>query len=555
VTFVPPAWTIGTGHSFRITASQVAGRDSPFACPAKVSLGARKAVSSLQPNDTGSSPWRRTWDSSSVMLFAIRDAFFDVVAGTPIDEAAGRERNLTHAQRRFVIHALHELADLPDQAGMSAGVSLSLDANVEYGGDWGSIRVFGPHLVSEDGSVREVVRLRLKTVKGTGDPGHDDYVAVAARVLANGIHPNRIGSPTRVRVSEFSLHDGRYQVLFDGSPAEAADLYRVREMPVQLALADIRRNPGNGCSDCDFLNVCPDVPKLRGCLGLPRRSIATRALSGTDLAAYDRCPTAFHVQRRDHLPAAPHPDAGNDADARRDRGIAAHQWLRWAHLREPASACVPADLPDPGREVAAARDAAELAGLDFDAYIAAWPYLRHHPAECLLRFNGFGDWIVEPRHVVYDSDADIVVIASPDLTARISGGGLLWRESKTADSVPPDVTLALRRYPAFALFVAVLAAGFDGELRGHGAAELEVLTPTGAHVFAVPMSDGSLVSEAQRVVAEIGHRYAADARFEPAPSQGCRSCDSYGWCLPPETPQIAAPEIDDDEFAGLEDPF
>jgi hypothetical protein len=551
--FVPPPWAVGRGDRFSVTASAVAGRSGRFGCPAKVSLGARRMAKSLQPNDAAR--WWRTWDPASRLFFALRDAGEAVDEGASIDEAAAADPRLTTPQRRFLRHALHRLAELPDAASHSAGRPMEVGPDVELAGDWGAIRATGVHLVSNDGAVREVVRLRYKALKGMLDPGHDDFVAVACWVIAGGRHPHHVAPPERVRVSEFSLADGSYQVLFDGGTADAKQIYRDRGWPVQDAMADQTLNPGSQCADCDFLNVCPAVPKFRGVLGLPDRAVATRVVTAADLATYDRCPTQFHVLRRTHLPSAP-PEGGPEAGGgdRRDRGLAAHAWLRWAHERSPQHACRPDDLPDPVTQPAAAAALAAELRMSSEAYAAAKPYLDRHLDHCLLGFGGVHDVQCEPLHVVYDPDADMVVVTEPDLTARLDSGGVVWRETKTSDHMPADVVDALHGHPGFALDVALLAAGVAGEA-DVGGAELEVLSAHGAALFYVPLDDGMLVSAAQRIVAEIGHPMARDLRFEPRPSGACQFCDAYGWCLPPEVPATAAPEFDDDEFASVPDPF
>lgn len=553
--FQPPTWTLGTGLTFKTSASAVAGRHHRFSCPAKVSLGARYAVSSLQPNDA--SRWRRQWDDASSLHFAIRDAHVLLSDGASIkDAAAASSRKLTVAQRRFLVHALGHLAELSATAGDDAGVGLRLEANVEYSGSWGEITVFGAHLVSDDGTVRELVRLRLKDVRSGDDPEVADFVAVAGWVLAKGSHPRYSAiNPARIRITEFSLDTGRYLVQFDGTPNQARENYLRRGVPVQAALADQTLRPGSGCADCNFLNVCPAVPNVRGVLGLPGRSVATRALTATDLGTYDRCPTAFHVLRRDHLPPAPPEEADVYGHEARDRGLAVHTWLSWAHDRQPHAACTDVDLPDPITDRDAALLAASAAGLGMAAYVIAWPYLREHLGLCLLGFEGLEGWVTEPVHVVYDTDADIVVVSSPDLTGRMEATAALWRETKTSTVLPADVESALHRYPSFALDVALLAAGVDDNVTGAGSAELEVLTPTGGEVFYVPLSDGTLVSEAQKIVARIGHAFSQDKVFSARPSAACHSCDAYGWCLPKNVPDGPAPTIDDAEFANLPDPF
>jgi PD-(D/E)XK nuclease superfamily len=131
------------------------------------------------------------------------------------------------------------------------------------------------------------------------------------------------------------------------APEDAPRLYRSRGDLLTAALNGRDFNPGTNCADCGFLNVCPAVPQRRGVLGIPGRAVATRGLSATHLGAYNRCPTAFLAQRRDHLPAAPREDDNERGAAARARGIAAHAVLRWLHARQPAVGCTPDDLPDP----------------------------------------------------------------------------------------------------------------------------------------------------------------------------------------------------------------
>ncbi|MFZ5850176.1 MAG: hypothetical protein ACOYY2_02130, partial [Actinomycetota bacterium] len=219
------------------------------------------------------------------------------------------------------------------------------------------------------------------------------------------------------------------------------------------------------------------------------------------------------------------------------------------------------DLPDPVTDPAAAQAAAQLAGLSWDGYQLAWPYLRQHVLgeHCLLGYAGLTDWAVEPRHTVFDPDADVVVVSTPDLTLRVGADAPVWRETKTAHRLPADVVAALHQYPAFALDVALLAAGVGGGGGRDGAVELEVLTPTAGLVFVVPLSDGALVAEAARLVAGIAQAFAADLVFAPRPSGACRYCGAYGWCQPGAVPARSSaeppPDIDDAEFAGHPDPF
>lgn len=555
MTFAVPDFAMGNGARFRISASAASDRDSPWSCPAGLALNARQRAQSLQPNDA--SRWRRGWDDASGLHFAIRDGFRRLCDGDAVDDIVAAEQKLTHAQRRFARHALATLADLVADAGEAAGTAYrvvdDVRADAAFEGMAGEVTVFGPHLASADGAVHEVVRLRLKALRTPTERDHD-WVAVAAVALS---HASGVDAAAQIRVSEFSLQDGRLRTSFAGDRGAAMARHAERGWPVPAALRGGAYRPGSACGECAFLNVCPAVPQLRGVLGIPGRAVATRRLTAADLHAYDRCPTAFLAQRRDHLPDGHAEGADPDAfAAARDRGIAVHAWLRWAHARTPPRGCADADLPAPGTGGAAA--AAESAGLDADAYRVAHPYLVQHQRHCPVGLDGLAEWAAERRVVVYDADADVVVISTPDLICAAEGSGeQIWRETKTAATLPPDPVTAMHRYPGFALNIAILAAQARGQAPGPVAhAELEVLTPDAAETMFVSTSDGALVAEAQRVVADIARRFAADLAFERKPSGACATCSAHRWCDPPPPAAAAtAPAYDDAEFGDLDDPF
>jgi hypothetical protein len=108
------------------------------------------------------------------------------------------------------------------------------------------------------------------------------------------------------------------------------------------------------------------------------------------------------------------------------------------------------------------------------------------------------------------------------------------------------------------LNVAVLAAGIPRRYR-NARAELEVLTRTGGEVFYVSLDDdGDLVWIAQKTVAAIARRFAADVEFDRRESNACPWCPTYSWCQPTLNPSVLAaqaPAIADDEFADDEPPF
>jgi hypothetical protein len=550
-----PEFAVGEGRAFKISASQIASRGSVFGCPAGTALQARLAAGSLRPNDA--TRWRKTWDPASMLNFAIRDGFYRLSSGRPIAQIVMDEPKLTHAQRRFVQHALEQLQDLPALASDACGVMLTSSDELDPvaarpGGLMGSVTLFARHLASGDGATHEAVRMRLKPLKEPGEED-EDWTAVAALVLTLSFP-----DAARLRVSEFSLADGGYRATFDGDGRQARERYESCGQLLPEALGRLVFNPGSNCASCGFLAVCPAVPMRRGVLGVPGRAVATRALSATDLATYTRCPTAFLAQRRDHLPRAMRDDGDDElGEQARARGTAAHSVLRWLHSRTPAVGCQDSDVPDPAVAPDAAAVLAELAGVAVNDYTVAHPYLRHHIDLCLLGFDGIGEWRPEQRVVRFDADADIVVVTTPDLTGVTDGGEPIWRETKTANWMPPDVEAALEVFPAFALNVAVLACEAPGRwLNAH--AELEVLSRTGGQVFVVSLDEGQLVSFAQKIVADTARRYAADTEFARRVSNGCDWCPSFGWCQPTlavtVTPAVAT-EVDDDEFTDDEPPF
>lgn len=553
--FLVPDFAFGDGKGFRISASNVADRQSHFTCRMGLAMTARQKVGRLQPNDQ--ERWRSTFDKSSTLNFALRDLMFELARDGEVQAAIDGNDELTHTQRRFARHALDKLADLLPSASADVGVELHLmdevASDTHIDGVAGEVTVFGRHLASRDGSVHEVARMKLKELRPPREQ-ETDWTAVAAVTLA---FSTGVPSSARIRVSEFSLADGDYRVVFDGRRSEAVALYEQQGKPLRDALHAGPFSPGQACSNCAFLNVCPAVPKRRGVLGIPGRAVATRHITSADLAAYDRCPTAFHAQRRDHLPDGYLDDADKaDSLVARERGIAVHQWLRWAHSRIPARGCTDGDLPapdDPDAETAAAE-----AGLDADEYRVAYPYLVQHLRHCPCGLDGLEGWAPEVRVVVFDPDADIVVISAPDLTCTVAGSNdAIWRETKTAGNLPTHVEEALNRYPAFALNVALLAADVPAR---HTAAhvELEVLTPTDSAVFYVSTTDGELVVLAQKIVAEIARKYATDLTFDRRPGPGCATCSVNRWCNPPLTPaDVAAARsaVDDDEFAEMAEPF
>ncbi len=460
-TYIAPTWAMGSGDNFVLTASGVAGRNGPWVCPGNIALEARRKGGTLQPNDNWR--WQPTWDKSEQLFFALRDGLDALQRGDAVHDAAAINTNLTAAQRRFVTHALQELQELDELVADAAGLPLEYQQGSTdfYRRGWGQIKLTGPEYANDDDSVREAVRLAYKPFREPLPEHLKDFAAVAAMTLASD-RPER----TRIRVSEFSLADGDYRTLFDGTPAQAQDLYRSRTDPerghlVAQALSGVgvdghTLSPGSACGTCSFLQVCPGPQRLPSALGIDK-AVATRALSSTDLSLYDECPTKFHSQRRSHLPTR-YAEGGDSEDfAPRNRGVATHEFLRWAHSREPHRNCTAADLPNPSTQPDEVATLLAETGSDAAAYALARPYLLGHVQHCIVGFDGLTDVTVEPRHVIYDEYADVVLSVEPDLTLRSGPTSHIWRETKTRGFAPPrDEFEALKVYPAFAVHVTLL---------------------------------------------------------------------------------------------------
>jgi hypothetical protein len=406
------------------------------ACPGKIAADARRKGGTLQPNSN--SRWQPVWDNSEQLFFALRDGFDALQGGSTVPDAAAVNTNLTAAQRRFVTHALHELGDLDELVTDASGTPMAYQgtSSAFFRSGWGQVKLTGPEYSGADDTIRESVRLAYKPFRDPLPEHLRDFAAVAAMVLASD-RPDR----ARIRVSAFSLADGAYRTLFDGTPAEAMELYASRTDPerghlVAQALSGVGVEgrelvAGSACGGCAFLQVCPGPQRLPSALGIDK-AVATRALSSTDLSLYDECPTKFHSQRRSHLPTR-YAEGGESEDfSPRSRGVATHTFLRWAHERTPHRNCTEADLPDPSthpEEVAALLAAT---GIDRVGYDLARPYLLGHVRHCIVGFDGLSDVRVEPRHVIYDEYADVVLSVEPDLTLASGPSSHIWRETKTS---------------------------------------------------------------------------------------------------------------------------
>src|SRR5262249_20811729 len=129
------------------------------------------------------------------------------------------------------------------------------------------------------------------------------------------------------------------------------------------------------------------------------------------------------------------------------RGYAVHEFLAGLHRRQPPAPCVLSDPP-----VSLARWSAGRWTVDGEQAQMGAQMIAQHLLVCPLQHADHDGAVrVEPMVVVHDDDADVVIVASPDLVYR-DCGSWVWRETKTLGwRGPLGSTDLLRRYPQVAL--------------------------------------------------------------------------------------------------------
>ncbi|MFD9946740.1 PD-(D/E)XK nuclease family protein [Nonomuraea sp. NPDC059023] len=390
-------------------------------------------------------------------------------------------------------------------------------------GDGRVLTAWGRWYGSVDGSVVEFRRLRMRHPSGSAD---SPATVAAAFVAAAGdpvADPKRLyhdipvpvelaaARPQRVRVVEVGLTTGVQKVLIDASPEEIRRQYdRVARPKAAALLAGGVRQPGADCSSCKIGPACSALPHTPGMLGLDDRGTHRRTWSVTTSRYYEICPAQAHL-RELRLPAE------WDTTSAVQRGRDVHRWLEQAHRR--GVPCEPADLPVLAAEVMADED-----------YDAALPYLLQHLEVCPLRGPGVITEVrPEPVLTAYDSRADVVVLAHPDLLRRVDGR-LVYREQKTS-ACPRGITEenVLAAVPQLALAVCLIAAGLFGT--AEGLVELEQLHPHEAPpVIVLDAADPEVVATARRIVHERAVRWHRDVTFTATPGWWCDSCPVSRWC-------------------------
>ncbi len=372
-------------------------------------------------------------------------------------------------------------------------------ASTEY-----RISAWGRCFESADGRLRElrlpVNRLRKRT---------DAERAIAALVVAEGDPDDRL---EHVRVVQFALSDGRTEMLFDGSRAEALALYRQDGAPAIRALLDRPEyRPGSACTSCRVAPVCPALPRAPGLLGIADRTRPRRSWSPTTGRGHKACPARAYL-RGLRLPV----DDSVERSAAAERGRAVHAFLSARHGQEQRTPCtsdVPADwVPDGYR-------------LPQSERLLGARLLRHHAEVCPLRIaDPQSERTPEPLLVFDDPAADLLVLTEPDLLYR-ERGSWVWRETKTSAGrrMPRDL---LSAYPQLALAVRIIAKGMLAADR----VELELLRPGGVDLRSLDPFAPETVAAAEAVLRDQVTGWHQERLFEATPSAECDSCEMARWC-------------------------
>lgn len=381
-----------------------------------------------------------------------------------------------------------------------------------------SLHVWAPVYGSEDGTVLEVRKVRFGAARAPG-PGDLRWGHVAVRVIARTVSGP---APVRLRAVEVGLEDGSFEVLFDGTPAEADAAYEADTQGHVLAFVDATHTePGYSCGSCKVGGACDRPVPVDGMLGTTGPGNGTRPVSPSQMATYATCPAQWLLRHEVHVPQE---QFGSDEPLA--RGIRVHEWLQAAHDR--GVPCGLGDLPDP--------DAGGGIGLaasvmDEDAYRRDRPYLLAHLSLCPLGVPGATDARSEGLVVGYDSTADVMVTTKPDLLYRLADR-LVVRETKsTEQAIPQDRDEAYDRYPQVAWALQLLRSGLaDRDGATGGLVELEVLTTGGGQVFAWATDEPGVPLMAAGDVRRAVAGWHTDTTWATNPAPHCAFCPVRRWC-------------------------
>ena len=515
--------------SLTVMASQA--QDEPWLCPE----GTAARMRGLYLTDYG---WKNRSEPWPKLPFLLHDVVTAVGTGRDPDDvlaeilAANAEPPIHPGVARYLKYALATYVETDAMlAEGTPGLRHTPAREALFDAD--TVKAFAIYL--DDGAgLREVRRLRQVHTREPDD-NTLAWAGVAAYTLVHGtrFYPGEDPPPTRIRILEVGLTlEDDVTVLLDGTPADASRLYNDHAEARLFRLATgITRRVGARCSNCYYIGGCDTLPRANGVLGMPNNGVCTRNVSASTLTAYRWCPAQHFLRDLAFLPR----DRNVEVDTReQQRGTAVHQWLEVAHRRSVG--CTAEDLPVPSAAAAAVDEGPlGLGPLTPENYALAWPLLRKHVATCALTYDHVDAPIeVETLRRYFDAEADVIVVAKPDLSF-VAGGRPVWRETKTTGKPPPtNASDVVATSLAAALYLTLLADGVpSGDGQTPGVLEWEVLSTTDdePHLYYLDTDDEQLVAIARHRVAETALAWHSDTIFpaDPHPWK-CDRCSVARWC-------------------------
>ncbi|MGW2294834.1 PD-(D/E)XK nuclease family protein [Streptomyces violaceorubidus] len=526
----PPAGLKGSGALVRVQAS-LAGAEQ-YTCLHRAESKARPAA---WPPMRPKHPKGRLEDFVlGLVVVAVRLVECDGVAS---DEALRRvldraERPLHRAQQRYVRHALGSWLqrDRPTGAPPVIPQPLPWVAAKEQDGRQWELTAWGLQHHNPGRRLREFSFLSFGSVRDRDVKAA--RVAIAAYAAAFGEpaeqgekpgHPYRLCGAEQVdqvRVALTGLHDGSYRLLFEGTPEQARAYY---EEHGKGRVAELTRGgpatPGKTCTDCRRLTTCEAPRRLPGLLGIPsaRTPRPLRHVSASDLRYYNRCP-AQYLAYSQNLPRT------GEYSPENLLGKAVHAHLETNHGGVIAP-CAAHDMPWADTEWGD-----EPHRMKGEFARTGSRMLAQHLDLCPFNNENVTDVQIEPRLAFYDTAANVIVLAKPDMLYQ-DNGSPVWREIKTTQSDDTFRGDPFTYDPQLALAVVLLAEGaLDGGPKG-ARVELEVLRPdSGDPLVFEPYHEPERVAKARRLLYSYAEPWRSDEVFTPKPGRHCRICPVSEWC-------------------------
>ncbi|MBA9049227.1 MULTISPECIES: PD-(D/E)XK nuclease family protein [Streptomyces] len=526
----PPAGLKGSGALVRVQAS-LAGAEQ-YTCLHRAEAKARPAA---WPPVRPKHPKGRLEDFVlGLVVAAVRLVECDGVAS---DEALRRvldraERPLHRAQQRYVRHAVGcwLLRDRPTGAPPVIPQPLPWVAAREQDGRQWELTAWGLQHHNPGRRLREFSFLSFGSVRDrdveAARVGIAAYVAAFGEPAERGekpVHPYRLCGAEQVdqvRIALTGLHDGSYRLLFEGTPEQVRAYY---EEHGKDRVAELTRGgpatPGRTCTDCRRLTTCEAPRRLPGLLGIPsaRTPRPLRHVSASDLRYYNRCP-AQYLAYSQNLPRT------GEYSPENLLGKAVHAHLETNHGGVIAP-CAAHDMPWADTEWGD-----EPHRMKGEFARTGSRMLAQHLDLCPFNNENVTDVQIEPRLAFYDTAANVIVLAKPDMLYQ-DNGSPVWREIKTTQSDDTFRGDPFAYDPQLALAVVLLAEGaLDGDPKG-ARVELEVLRPdSGDPLVIEPYHEPERVEKARRLLYSYAEPWRSDEVFTPKPGRHCRICPVSEWC-------------------------